>query len=247
MIELATDTHKLSSFTYNDLFFDIEDSCYAFMKGEHWFLGGYYNERLIAKVNLGGCKIEPEQKVLAVTHVDGFYGSCAVYNDLTHMCFDSNGVGIDRCQTFDGEEGGQAVLPNRSNAPHDYAAMAIYDNKMWVVGGCDTYNDCHNIVESYDGSAWTAAPNIPVERDEIYSQLVLGDVNGLYSISGRYNGRNVRIRFLIFLKFVEGLQIQWKLLDAPRFDVRSAGRCLLLHFRQNRHQRTRIRWRRVNI
>ena len=192
LIELATDTHKMGNFNYNMAIHDIEDSCYAFMKGEHWFLGGYYNERMIAKVNLGGCAIEPQQKLLAITHVDGFWGSCAVYNDLTHMCFDANGVGADRCQTFDGEEGGQAVLPSRSNSPHDYTAMAIYDNKMWVVGGCDPNGfDCHNIVESFDGSAWRVAPSLPVS--EIYAQTVLGDVNGLYAISGRpsSNSQNV--------------------------------------------------------
>ena len=108
------------------------------------------------------------------------------------MCFDANGVGADRCQTFDGEEGGQAVLPSRSNSPHDYTAMAIYDNKMWVVGGCDPNGfDCHNIVESFDGSAWRVAPSLPVS--EIYAQTVLGDVNGLYAISGRpsSNSQNV--------------------------------------------------------
>ena len=81
------------------------------------------------------------------------------------------------CQTFDGEN--QGLIDARSTYPHDWSSMAIYDDKMWVVGGCDpdAYS-CGNTVEYYDGASWHISQNHP--HQEVYGNLVLGDANGLY-------------------------------------------------------------------
>ncbi|CBY34252.1 unnamed protein product [Oikopleura dioica] len=53
---------------------------------------------------------------------------------------------------------------------------------MWVVGGCDPNGfSCGSTVEFFNGEVWQIAPNHP--HESIYGNLVLGDVNGLYTIS----------------------------------------------------------------
>lgn len=139
---------------------------------------------MIAKLSLDSCSIWPEQDVLEVTHIDGVWGSCAVYNDVTHMCFDEESTGFTKCQTFDGEN--QFLLDEESNEEHDWAAMTVYSDKMWVVGGCSgETNRCHNFVESFDGTKWThdLAHNFPVP--EISGHVLVADSLGMYSLSGR--------------------------------------------------------------
>ncbi|CAG5110246.1 Oidioi.mRNA.OKI2018_I69.chr2.g4663.t1.cds [Oikopleura dioica] len=154
------------------------------MGGEHWFLGGYYNNQLIAKLDLDECSIYRQQQQLSIPHTDGFSGSCAVYNDAAHLCFDDRykAVGPKKCQTFDGEN--ESVLPVESNAGHVSAAMAIYQEKMWVVGGCESedLSTCHNSVEFFDGNAWTQSARFPEAM--ILAHIVLADENGLYTIAG---------------------------------------------------------------
>jgi hypothetical protein len=92
LIELETDAISFASIDYNSNVFEIDDSCYAFVKGEHWILGGYYVERQMIKFEPDNCKLTLQQSFLAVPHIDGMYGSCAVYNDVAHLCFDEGGV-----------------------------------------------------------------------------------------------------------------------------------------------------------
>jgi hypothetical protein len=81
------------------------------------------------------------------------------------------------CQTFDGEN--QGLIDARSTYPHDWASMAVYDDKMWVVGGCDpTGFSCGNTVEFYNGESWQIGTNHP--HADIYGNLVLADADGLY-------------------------------------------------------------------
>lgn len=65
--------------------------------------------------------------------------------------------------------------------------MAVYDNKMWVVGGCDPddFSACHNHVEYYihNNYSWYSGPSHPAEQ--VYGGLVLGDASGLYTFAGR--------------------------------------------------------------
>lgn len=92
LVELDTDAISFASIDYNSNVFEIDDSCYAFVKGEHWILGGYYVERQMIKFEPDNCKLTLQQSFLAVPHTDGLYGSCAVYNDVAHLCFDEGGV-----------------------------------------------------------------------------------------------------------------------------------------------------------
>ncbi|CAG5112316.1 Oidioi.mRNA.OKI2018_I69.chr2.g6543.t1.cds [Oikopleura dioica] len=118
--------------------YDIEDACYSFMKGEHYFLGGYENPRAIAKFNIDTCEVKPGtgwDDILEIGHMDGVYGSCANYNDVTYLCFYEDGIDAFGCTVFDGEN--QKLIDAKSQHPHDWADMTVYDDKMWVVGGCD--------------------------------------------------------------------------------------------------------------
>lgn len=73
--------------------------------------------------------------------------------------------------------------------------MAVHDDKMWVVGGCDPseFDFCHNRVEYYAKNEhnWQVGPSHP--RSEIYAGVVLGDAQGVYTFGGRgdYNERAV--------------------------------------------------------
>ena len=175
LLNLSTDQISFATMNFNEI--DFDDSCYAFMKGQHYLLGGYFNERQISAVDVDGCELQ-EIGILEIPHIDGMWGSCAVYNDVTHLCFDDEGVGEKSCQTFDGSN--QAVIDAKSNSPHDWSSMAIYDNKMWVVGGCGVsdYGACHNIVEAFDGNSWSVS--VPHADGALVGHLVLGDAYGLY-------------------------------------------------------------------
>ena len=82
------------------------------------------------------------------------------------------------CQTFDGVN--QNVIDAKSSVAHDWASMDVFDNRMWVVGGCETFGGagCHNIVEVFDGSSWTVS--VPHPDSRLVGHLVLGDAHGLY-------------------------------------------------------------------
>ena len=192
LFNLATEQFSRASINgYIEYSYDIEDACYTFMKGEHYFLGGYENPRAIAKFNMNACEVKPGtgwDDVLPIGHMDGVYGSCANYNDVTYLCFDEDGVDAYGCSVFDGED--QKLLDAKSQHPHDWAAMTVYDDKMWVVGGCDplTY-DCNGIVEFFDGNSWNLAAHHPAE--EISGHLLLADANALYTIAGRRMSQDV--------------------------------------------------------
>ncbi|CBY34294.1 unnamed protein product [Oikopleura dioica] len=183
LLNLATDTLSRARINgWSSLGTDTEDSCYSFMSGEHWFLGGYENPRMIAKLNIENCEVKPEQNFLPFSHLDGIWGSCASYNDVTYLCFDEDGVDVYGCSTFDGES--QTVISAKSNYAHDWADMTVFDDKMWVVGGCDPeIYGCHGETESFDGNSWAVAAAHP--SGAIASHLVLSDGYALYTISGR--------------------------------------------------------------
>ena len=137
--------------------------------------------RQIATIDVDGCELR-EIGILETQHIDGMWGSCAVYNDVTHLCFDDEGEGETGCQTFDGNN--QGVIDAQSNSAHDWSSMAIYDNKMWVVGGCSVgESGCHNIVEAYDGNSWSVS--VPHADAALVGHLVLGDAHGLYESFSR--------------------------------------------------------------
>ena len=81
------------------------------------------------------------------------------------------------CQTFDGEN--QSVIDAKTAYPHDWASMAVYNDKMWVVGGCDPGEfECTNKVESYDGTSWQLGTDHPTP--ELKGHLVMAESHGLY-------------------------------------------------------------------
>ena len=115
------------------------------------------------------------------------WGSCAVYNDVAHLCFDENGANSDACQTFDGET--DKLAKGKTSVAHDWSAMAVYKDKMWTVGGCNPdLNDCHNVVEYYNGQDWALAPEHP--SASIFGMTLLADNNGMYTLGGRPTEHN---------------------------------------------------------
>jgi hypothetical protein len=123
-----------------------------------------------------GCELR-EIGYLQVPHIDGMWGSCAVYNDVTHLCFDEEGVGAKGCQTFDGNN--QGIIDAESNSAHDWSSMAIYDNKMWVVGGCSAVEfGCHNIVEAFDGHSWSVS--VPHAENRVRFQIQKFNLTPVY-------------------------------------------------------------------
>ena len=174
-MNLSTDEISFSSIDYHGI--DIDDTCYAFMKGQHYIIGGYLRPHMILTLEVDKCELT-EQGNLEIQHIDGMWGACAVYNDVAHLCFDEEGVDMFGCQTFDGTN--QNVIDARTQYAHDWSSMAVYNNKIWVVGGCDSWSNggCHNHVESFDGSSWSLSAAHP--DSELVGHLVLGDVNGLY-------------------------------------------------------------------
>lgn len=140
------------------------------------------NPRMIAKFNVNECEVKPEQNFLAFSHIDGMWGSCASFNDLTYLCFDEDGVDENGCSTWDGES--QTVIPAKSTYAHDWAEMTVFDDKMWVVGGCDPQEYyCHGESESFDGNSWTVG--VPHPSGEISGHLLLSDGSAMYTMSGR--------------------------------------------------------------
>ena len=143
-------------------------------------------ERQIVTIDVDGCELRTTG-LLEVQHMDGMWGSCAVYNDLTYLCFDEEGVDEFGCQTFDGSN--QNVIDAKSNSAHDWSSMAVYDDKMWVVGGCGVETSgCHNIVEAFDGNSWSVS--VPHADGALVGHLVLGDAFGLYECFSKINIKN---------------------------------------------------------
>lgn len=92
LLDLEKQSFRYANIDYKTDYFDIDDACYAFIKGEHWILGGYYVERQMVKFEADSCELNLQSSLLEIGHIDGMWGSCAVYNDLAHLCFDEEGV-----------------------------------------------------------------------------------------------------------------------------------------------------------
>ena len=175
LVNLRNDEISFASIDYKNL--DIDDSCYSFMNGQHYIIGGYDHPRLILTLEVDKCELT-EHDMLGIQHVDGMWGACAVYNDITYLCFDESGVDMYGCQTYDGYS--QNLIEARTQYAHDWSTMAVYNDEMWVVGGCENGGafGCHNRVESFNGSSWSLSIDHPDRQ--LSGHLVLGDGNGLY-------------------------------------------------------------------
>lgn len=186
---LNLETEEISLATVNYDSFSIDDSCYAFLEDKHFLLGGSLNPHQILTFENETCSLR-EHGVLGTSHVDGMYGSCAVYNQVAYLCFDENGVDQRGCQGFDGTD--QIRVKQKSTHAHDWSSMAVYDGRMWVVGGCES-SGCYNHVECFDGNSWQLS--VPHPDSTMYGHLVLGDDNGLYTISDVANYGEIGFRY----------------------------------------------------
>ena len=117
-----TDEIEFRNFAYQfNHGFDIEDTCYAMLNGEHWLLGGWFYPNAIAKVE--DCKISRQKESLEVPFHGGMFGSCTVYNSKIWTCFDGKEGRAQECYTFDGEQ--QEEVPHISARGHDWGAMGM--------------------------------------------------------------------------------------------------------------------------
>ncbi|CAG5112952.1 Oidioi.mRNA.OKI2018_I69.chr2.g7110.t2.cds [Oikopleura dioica] len=148
LLNLKTEEISYATVNYNSL--SIDDSCYAFLGDKHFLLRGSMNPHQILTFESETCSLR-EHGVLGTSHVDGMYGSCAAYNEIAYLCFDENGVDQRGCQGFDGND--QIRVKQKSTHAHDWSSMAVYDGRMWVVGGCES-SGCYNHVEFFDGNSW---------------------------------------------------------------------------------------------
>ena len=112
---------------------------------------------------------------------------------MAKLCFYEDGVGSRDCQTFDSE--GEIGTFSETTYPHDWSDMAVYDDKMWVVGGCDPddFSKCHNHVEYYVEGDYSWQTGSAHPSSQIYGGVVLGDASGVYTFGGRgsNNARSV--------------------------------------------------------
>lgn len=84
LLRLSDDTFIESNFNYRFDIMDVDDACYSYIKGNHYFLGGYYNPRAIIKVT--DCEFKLQEDELMVPHIDGMWGSCTS-KKLQHLAF----------------------------------------------------------------------------------------------------------------------------------------------------------------
>ena len=73
-LRLSDDTFIESSFNYRYDIMDVDDACVSYIKGQHFFIGGYYNPRAIIKVV--GCEFKLQPEELVIPHIGGMWGSC---------------------------------------------------------------------------------------------------------------------------------------------------------------------------
>ena len=89
LLRLSDDTFIESSFNYRFDIMDVDDACYSYIKGNHYFLGGYYNPRAIIKVT--DCEFKLQDDELMVPHIDGMWGSCtskkAEIDEMITVCY----------------------------------------------------------------------------------------------------------------------------------------------------------------
>lgn len=57
---------------------DVDDACVSYIKGQHFFIGGYYNPRAIIKVT--DCEFKLQSQELTIPHIGGMWGSCESKN-----------------------------------------------------------------------------------------------------------------------------------------------------------------------
>ena len=137
--------------------YDIEDTCYAMMNGEHYLLGGWYNKNAVAKIE--DCAVQKQDVELEYEFVGGMFGSCAEYQGKIMTCFDGKAGTSRECQIFDGEN--QTRIEHLASRGHDWADLALHEGQLVTVGGCDndgSYEEknCHGVMEVFDdNTGWS--------------------------------------------------------------------------------------------
>ncbi|CAG5113029.1 Oidioi.mRNA.OKI2018_I69.chr2.g7179.t1.cds [Oikopleura dioica] len=180
LVNLRNDEISFASIDYKNL--DIDDSCYSFMNGQHYIIGGYDHPRLILTLEVDKCELT-EHDMLGIQHVDGMWGACAVYNDITYLCFDESGVDMYGCQTYDGYN--QNLIEARTEYAHDWSTMAVYNDEMWTITNVGQLNQNLWAVQKFDGLTWTKIGELS-ESHSTVSTITSGKIINGFAYTGKY-------------------------------------------------------------
>jgi len=77
-LRLSDNSFIESNFNYHYEYMDVDDACVSYIKGQHFFIGGYYNPRAIIKVT--DCEFKLQSQELTIPHIGGMWGSCESKN-----------------------------------------------------------------------------------------------------------------------------------------------------------------------
>ncbi|CAG5081589.1 Oidioi.mRNA.OKI2018_I69.PAR.g9919.t1.cds [Oikopleura dioica] len=161
--------------------FDIEDSCYAMMNGEHWLLGGWFNPDAVAKIE--NCQISRQASTLEFPFHGGIFGSCASFRNKIYTCFDGRENRTRECITFDGKT--QEIAAGQTTRGHDWSDLVVHDDELVTVGGCDGDGEnCHGVTEIYgrdDGWVSHSWADFPVH--ELTNHAMVSDSKGIIIIT----------------------------------------------------------------